>query len=83
MSNEDFKIKHSKRLLKEENAINKQLKIAKAQGNTKYVKQPHRLAKHHAADCGVPGCVMCANPRRTWKERTIQEESFDQTKEWE
>jgi hypothetical protein len=50
--------------------INKQVKIAKTHGIE--VKEPHRLVKHHVLDCGVPGCVMCANPRRTWKEKTIQ-----------
>ena len=24
-------------------------------------------------DCGNPGCIFCANPRRTWNELTIQE----------
>jgi hypothetical protein len=76
MSNEFDKVKHSKRLYEDEVHINKQVKIAKAHGIK--VKEPHRLVKHHALDCGVPGCVMCANPRRTWKEKTIQEKRFEQ-----
>ena len=76
MSNEFDKIKHSKRLYEDEVHINKQVKIAKSHGIE--VKEPHRLVKHHALDCGVPGCVMCANPRRTWKEKTIQEKRFEQ-----
>ena len=63
MSKDDDKIKHSKRLQKDENTIKKQLKIAKSLGNTKSINEPHRLAKHHAADCGQPGCMFCANPR--------------------
>jgi hypothetical protein len=63
MSTEEDKAKHSKRLLKDENAIAKQLKIAKASGHTKYVREPHRLAKHHAMDCGNPQCYLCGNPR--------------------
>jgi len=78
MSTEADKLKHSRRLLKDDNAINKQLKIAKSVGHEKYLKEPHRLAKHHAMDCGQPGCVMCGNPRKTFKEKTIQEQRFDQ-----
>ena len=75
MSDEQDKFKHSKRLLKDENAIKKQTKIAKQYGSN--VEEPHRFAKHHAMNCGDPNCVMCSNPRRIWKEKTIQEKSFD------
>jgi hypothetical protein len=85
MSNEQTKVKVSKRRLKDDNAVRKQVKIAKAHGLTlkdKAVKEPHRLAKHHAMDCGQPGCVMCGNPRHNKlfkKERlTIQERKFFQ-----
>ena len=77
MSTEEDKFKHSKRLLEDENAIRKQLKIAKAYNIP--VKSPHQLAKHHVLDCGNPNCVMCANPRKVWKEKTIQEKRFEQT----
>ena len=63
MSKDEDKIKHSTRLHRAWNTIKKQLKIAKAIGNQKYIDQPHRLAKHHAADCGQPGCILCSNPR--------------------
>ena len=63
MSTEEDKAKHSKRLLKDENAIAKQLKIAKASGHEKYLNQPHRLVKHNAMDCGNPQCYLCGNPR--------------------
>lgn len=85
MSNETTKEIRSKRLYAEEVKIQKQVKIAKAHGlsdKDKPIKQPHRLAKHHAMDCGQPGCVMCGNPRKTLKEPTIQEKSFEQTKDW-
>jgi hypothetical protein len=85
MSNEATKEIRSKRLHAEEVKIEKQIKIAKAHGLTnkdKAIKEPHRLAKHHAMDCGQPGCVMCGNPRKTLKELTIQEKSFNQTKTW-
>ena len=71
MSTEADKFNHSKRLQKNENAVKKQVKIAKDHGIP--VKDPHRLEKHHALDCGIPGCPLCSNPRRTWKELTIQE----------
>ena len=74
MSAETDKFKNSKRRLNDDTAVKKQTKIAKSNGASKKVlDQPHRLAKHHAMDCGNPGCVMCGNPRRTWNELTIQE----------
>jgi hypothetical protein len=77
MSKDQDKFKHSKRLHKDQAAIEKQLKIAKSHGiANKVVEEPHRLAKHHAMDCGVPNCPMCSNPRhnKTVKDHlTIQE----------
>ena len=84
MSTEQDKFKHSKRLLKDENAINKQLKIAKAHGSSddKNVKNPHRLAKQHAMDCGNPQCPLCGNPRRSHKDKlTAQEKRLFQDTE--
>ena len=80
MSNEDFKIKHSKRMQQKTNHIKRQYKIAKNYGHVMYLKQPHRLAKHRAMDCGTPECVLCGNPRRTFEELTIQEKRFNQRK---
>lgn len=77
MSTEEDKFKNSKRRLKDENAVNKQVKIAKAHGLTdkdKAVKEPHRLAKHHAMDCGQPGCILCGNPRKTHKDTLTAQE---------
>ena len=71
MSNEKDKIKNSRRRLKDENAIQKQLKIAKAHHIP--VDEPHKLAKHHAGNCGNPKCVMCGNPRKMFKELSQQE----------
>jgi len=76
MSTEQDKFNHSRRLQKDENAINKQVKIAKENGIP--VKDPHRLEKHHAMDCGNPKCVMCGNPRKTFKELTQQEKRLFQ-----
>lgn len=86
MSNENEKAKVSKRRLKDENAVRKQLKIAKAYNHTKYIKEPHRLSKHHAMDCGTPGCILCGNPRnnkmfKTKDKLTMQERKFFQDTE--
>lgn len=78
MSDEDTKEKRSKRIQKVQNFIKKQMKIAKLYGLS--VDEPHRLAKKHALNCGNPDCVMCANPRKLWKETTMQEKSFYQKK---
>lgn len=85
MSSEDDKLKHSKRLHKEEAVIKKQQKIALQYGhNRKDVeREPHRFAKQHAMDCGDPDCVMCGNPRKFFKEKTVQEKSFEQTEGWD
>lgn len=76
MSTEQDKIKHSKRLLKDEAAIKKQTKIAKAHG---FPTGPeHRLAKVHATTCGDSNCVMCGNPRKFFNEPTQQEKRMFQ-----
>jgi hypothetical protein len=80
MSTEEDKIKRTKRMQKDECAVAKQVKIAKAAGMD--VKETHKFAKHHAMDCGRSGCVMCGSPRKVWNESTIQEKSFDQTSKW-
>ena len=85
MSTEEDKFKNSKRRLKDENAVKKQVEIAKAHGMTAQdavVKEPHRLAKHHAMDCGNPQCPLCGNPRRTHKDTlTAQEKRLFQDTE--
>lgn len=81
MSNELAKYLNSRRRFRDETAVKKQVKIAKAHGLTnkdKAVKEPHRLAKHHAMDCGQPGCMLCGNPRKIFKERTAQEKRLFQ-----
>lgn len=76
MSDYEDKLKHSKRLHNDQNAVNKQAKIAKAHGAI--INEPHRFAKHHAMNCGNPQCMLCANPRKVFKEKTIQEKRFYQ-----
>lgn len=76
MSTETDKFKHSKRLLKDENAIKKQAKIAKANGTS--LKRAHGFAKTHAMTCGDSNCVMCGNPRKFFNEPTQQEKRLFQ-----
>lgn len=64
MSREEDKVKHGNRLHRAWTAIKRQLKIAKSKDHQKYIDQPHRLAKHHAMDCGQPHCTLCGNPRK-------------------
>lgn len=84
MSNPEQKEIRSKRLHKEESAIKKQQKIAVQHGLSRLdvEREPHRFAKHHAMDCGNPECGLCSNPRKLVGDKTKQEKSFDQTKEW-
>jgi hypothetical protein len=67
MANDFAKFKNSQRRHRDDIAIARQVKIAKSHGLTMHdraVKEPHRMAKHHAMDCGQPGCMLCGNPRR-------------------
>lgn len=76
MSNDNDKIKHSQRRHKIWRAIKHQLDIAKAYGVP--VKNAHQLAKKHALNCGNARCMLCGNPRRIWKEKTMQEKRSEQ-----
>jgi hypothetical protein len=81
VSTEQDKLKNSKRRHADETAINRQVKIAKKHGLTKQdraIKEPHRMVKHHAMDCGQPGCVLCGNPRKLFNELTTQEKRLFQ-----
>ena len=79
MSKEEDKIKHSRRLHKDDAAIVKQVKIARAHGVP--VEKSHSFAKHHAMDCGQPECMICGNPRTTRGEKTVQELRQEQKKD--
>ena len=81
MSNETAKFLNSRRRHKNDVAIARQVRIAKSHGlgfHDKAIKEPHRMAKHHAMDCGQPGCMLCGNPRKIFKERTAQEKRMYQ-----
>ena len=80
MSDELSKEYHSKRIQQKENHIKRQLKIAKAHNVP--VEEPHKVQDVTAVTCGDSNCVMCGNPRKFFKEPTIQEKKFDQTRNW-
>ena len=75
----DDKTKKAKRLQRTANAIKKQLRIAKQSTwhNPKLLEQPHRLAKHHALDCGNPECLVC-HSEKVFRKPTVQEKKFIQ-----
>jgi hypothetical protein len=79
MSTEQDRFKNSRRRLRDESAVKKQTRIAKAYGVP--VTEPHKFAKHHAMNCGNPDCVMCGNPRKTFNELTAQEQRLFQDTE--
>lgn len=76
MSDEFVKEKRSKRIHDEETHVKKQVSIARGHGLQ--IKEPHKYAKKHAMNCGNPKCIMCANPRKVFKEKTIQEQRLFQ-----
>ena len=85
MSDELSKKRHSRRLQLDQNAINKQVRIAKdynmhQNSKWKYITQPHRNHKKHILNCGDSHCSMCGNPRKWFKEKTMQEKRFEQRK---
>lgn len=84
MSNELAKFLGSRRRHKTDVKIARQLAISRKKGSSHplYDKQPHRLAKHRAMDCGRPGCAMCGNPRHIHKHSlTAQEKRLFQDTE--
>jgi len=79
MSNEQARFVNSRRRHKNDVAVARQVKIARAshvpgEMVRQDIKQPHRLAKRHAMDCGNPQCYLCGNPRKTHKDRLTAQE---------
>ena len=73
----DDRSKKAKRLQRTSNAIKKQLRIAKNSTwhNNRLIEQPHRMAKHHALDCGNPKCLVC-HSEKVFRKPTLQEKKF-------
>ena len=73
--------KRAKRIRKTQKAVDRQVKIAKDHGIP--IEEPHKFHKHRATDCGQPACVMCGNPRKIWKQKTMQEKKFEESTDHE
>lgn len=73
----DDRTKKAKRLHRTANAIKKQVRIAKSMGQHHMLEQPHRLAKHHALDCGNPECLVC-HSEKVFRKPTMQERKFNE-----
>lgn len=80
MSEPSEKTKNATRRYRDEVAVNRQVRIAKShhfENDNSVMKEPHRLAKRHAMDCGNAGCYLCGN-RRQHEGLTTQEKRFYQ-----
>ena len=76
MSTDEDKFNRSRRIAKQDNAVKKQMDIAKSHGVPAEV--PHKFAKRHTMNCGNPSCHMCGNPRKVFNELSIQEKRMFQ-----
>jgi hypothetical protein len=86
MSDTSDKMKHSRRMHAKARSIKRQMRIRQAHaigvngmstGDAKY-NEPHRYHKRSGMTCGDSRCAMCGNPRKFFKERTIQEKRMMQ-----
>lgn len=55
------------------------MKIAKAYNHEHALKNPHKYHKTSLFSCGNPNCLGCMNPRKSFNEKTMQEQRFEQT----
>lgn len=82
MSNDYAKVQHSERIHQKETKLARKMRLAKEYHHEHALKTPHKYHKTSLFNCGNPKCVMCANPRKVFKEQTMQEKSFAQTQTW-
>lgn len=73
------KEKHGERFFQKVKKLARKMKIAKEYGYDHVLKDPHKYHKSSAFSCGNPNCIFCMNPRRGFKEKTMQERKFEQT----
>jgi replication-associated recombination protein RarA len=81
MSNQVERFKHSKRVAKKQTKLARKMGLAKAYGYDHVLKNPHKYAKQSMFHCGNASCFMCGNPRKVFKEKTMQERRFEQVKD--
>ena len=77
MSNDNDKVKHSKRIHQKVNVVKNKMKIAKAYGWKHVLANPHKYLKCSLFSCGNPDCFLCMNPRKAFNEKTVQEQKFE------
>ena len=70
------KDKRNKRIQQKQRHIEKQVELYKQFFKPEWEVQPHKFHKRKSLNCGDPDCVMCANPRKFFKELTMQEKKF-------
>lgn len=85
MSNESAKSARGRRLLQKTRHIARQVSIRKAHSFPNYGtpgipahESKHRYHKVSGMTCGDSNCAMCGNPRKFFKEKTMQEKRFEQ-----
>jgi hypothetical protein len=77
MSKDEDKIKHSKRIHQKDSVVKNKIKIAKAYGWKHVLANPHKYLKCSLFSCGNSNCIFCMNPRKSFKEKTVQEQKFE------
>ena len=77
MSKDEDKVKHSKRIHQKDSVVKNKMKVAKAYGWKHVLAQPHKYLKCSLFSCGNSNCIFCMNPRKAFKEKTMQERKFD------
>jgi hypothetical protein len=78
MSTPEDKDKHGERIQQKDAKLARRMKQAKAYGMNHVLKKPHKYHKMSPMNCGDPNCYMCGNPRKFFKEKTMQERRFEQ-----
>jgi hypothetical protein len=83
MSNEEAKVAHGRRIQQKNRHIARQVRIRQAHKFPNPTKdgrteKPHRYHKTSGVTCGDSRCAMCGNPRKFFKEKTMQEKRFEQ-----
>jgi len=74
--------RRSKRRSETDNFIKKQQKIARSHNVPEHEYESHRYAKKKAMNCGDPDCIMCMNPRKSFKQKTLKEKAFELTEKY-
>ena len=73
--------RRTKRIQQKDRHIKRQCNILKQNTPDHWqLNEPHRFAKKHSLNCGNPNCIFCMNPRKGFKEKTIQERRFYDSK---